>query len=133
MDLSIFPIEVIRLIISYSYSFQDKNLLTDIKHFYTSKQIFNDLYTDNINSYIDIEWQVNDLIIFYNTTYGFTNYYYNIFFRNKFLLTKAAVNNYVKIIHQWNQKELNVYWGLLYPAERDSFLERVFKTRILVI
>ena len=34
MDLSILPIEVIRLIISYSYSFQDKNLLTDIKHFY---------------------------------------------------------------------------------------------------
>ena len=111
MDLSILPIEVIRLIISYSYSFQDKNLLTDIKHFYTSKQIFNDLYykiwvTDNINSYIniDIEWQVNDLIRFYNTNqptmYGFTHYFYNIFFRNKFLSTKAAVNNYVKIINQ---------------------------------
>jgi hypothetical protein len=133
--ISKLPYDVINLIIQYTYNFQNNNLLQDITHYKESKIIIHELYynywinymgEDN-NSNEDNYWLINDLFGYTNkysaTMFGYIDEFYKFFQRNLQLLSKEDVNNY--IIHLENKEvstQINVFWGLLTPEERDIFI-----------
>jgi hypothetical protein len=128
------PLDIVRLIIPYTYELQDKNLLNDIIHYQESKTTLLGLYhqfwiIDNQMSdpEEDINWLINDIFAYANnykaTMYGYIDNFYNIFFRNKFLKSKSEINNYIinlekkRVSHQ-----INIFLALLTNKEREDII-----------
>jgi hypothetical protein len=139
MLLTNFPEDIILHIISYTYSFQNKQLLEDIRNFYETKTIItnfyydiwsfssNDPYISQINAN---EWLINDVLSYMNdhkaSMYGYVKAFYNIFRRYPFLQKIKIINKYMSAFEQKNAKtQFNIVWGLLYPYERNIFCEDI--------
>lgn len=127
------PIEIIYIILSYTYQPQSKELTEDIKNYYESKQIiFNKYYTFWIVEYqgsvpSDKEWLINDLYRYYNkdfaTIYGYIDEFYELFFRKFNIQTKEQVNNFISVLDNKSlDTQINVLLTLLNPKERNEFI-----------
>lgn len=128
------PTEIINHILSYTYQFQPNNLLEDIKNFHeTKKEIIKIYYNKWIIQYKFPEpehknWLINNLYRYanvYQAAYlGYTDHFYNIWFRNIRLKTKKQVNIYFEKIQQKNvNTEINIIWGLFTSQERNYIIK----------
>jgi hypothetical protein len=131
------PKELIYIILSYTPQPQSKELTEDIKNFYESKQIiFNLYYKIWIINYkhlepSDKEWIINDLYRYANcdipTMNGYTDKFYNLFFRIFNIITKEQINKYITLVdNKLLDSQINIFWGLLNPKERNEFISFIF-------
>jgi hypothetical protein len=128
------PIELIYIILSYTYQSQSKELTEDIKNFYESKQILLQKYHNywifiwQENEPVDKEWVINDLYRYSNrnilTMNGYVDDFYELFFRIFNIRTKEQVNKYITILDNKSlDTQINIFWGLLNPKERNQFVK----------
>ena len=129
------PLDVVRLIIPYTYEVQDKSLLNDIVHYKECRTKLLDLYhqfwiIDNqmTDPEEDINWLINDIFAYANnykaSRFGYVDHFYNIFLRNKFLLTNTAIDNYVsKLEKKFVSSQINIFLGLLTTKEREDIIK----------
>jgi len=126
------PIELIYIILSYTPQPQSKELTNDIKNFYESKQILLQTYHNywifvwQENEPADKEWIINDFYRYSNknslTINGYKDEFYELFFRNFNIQTKEKVNEYIIKLHNKSlDSQINIFWGLLNPKERNEF------------
>lgn len=83
------PMDIVLHIIHYTYNFQNKHLLDDIKNYSESKTILSNYYYNYWIIFIqsqepqDKYWLINDLFAYANnynaTMYGYGEEFYNIF------------------------------------------------------
>jgi hypothetical protein len=132
--LNFLPIEIIFMIIPYTYEPQGKSLTNDIKNFYSTKATASKLYYERFVIEVgepepgDKDWFVNDLICRANqavpTQYGYVDNFYNLFLRNVCLKTREEVLVYIqKTETREVSTQINIYWGLFSSEERNSFLK----------
>ena len=124
-------------ILPFTYSPQNKELLQDIKHYVISKNEISNIY---YNRYIiewsesepeDKYWIINDIVEFMNgyqeSYFGYTDGFYDIFFRIPLLQKRKTVNNYFNLIENKDiNTQINILWGLFTPEERDIFISKFF-------
>jgi len=136
------PKEVIERIISYTYEFQDKQMLEDIRNFIETRKTILTLYrTFWIDTWDDIEpedknWLINDLYAYANnykaSMYGYVDNFYNIFKRN-FLLkqkTDTDIDKSIRIIERSPvNRQINIFLGLFFPKERNDII--IFITNMI--
>ncbi len=141
--LSFLPIEIIYMILPYTYEPQSKLLTNDIKNFYTTKAIAHKLYYErfviewNEPEPSDKDWLINDLFGFSNqlipTMNGYVDNFYNLFLRNISLKTNEEVLGYIQKIEQRQViTQINIFWGLFTKEERNAFLKRFYPETIIV-
>jgi len=133
------PLELIFLIISYTYKFQDKSLLNDIVDYNKSKTILLELYykywivdgrTSDPKEYTN--WLINDIFAYANdynaSMYGYIDKFYNIFLRNIFLQSnKEMIHQYVYNLEQKDVlTQINIFLGLLTIKERKDIIKIQF-------
>ena len=117
------PLDILYIIIPYTYQFQDKHLLSDIRNYHESKETIFDLYhtlfiINNRNTEpIDKKWLLNDMRLysngFYANVYPYCNIFYNTFFRSIQLQSKEQVNKYMTILKKKSvTTQINIFWGL---------------------
>ena len=127
------PIELIYIIISYTYRPQSKELNKDIRNYYQSRKILLQSYHNywificQQNIPTDKEWIINDLYRYSNkntpTMNGYQDEFYELFFRNFNIQTKEQVNQYITILDNKSLDTLiNIFWGLLNFKERNEFI-----------
>lgn len=114
---------------------QCSDLLNDIVNFkYVYDEllyIYHDIYINLINGdneEEDLEWLINDLILFCNnnkpTMDGYNHIFYMICMRNIRLKSKKDVDNYInKLLGKKLKYQINFFLGLLKPKERMKFLD----------
>ena len=127
-----FPIELIYHIVSYTYEFQDKRLLEDIKSYTITHKNITNIYHKKWLEYpieSSSDWLINDITSFANnymaTMFGYTNNFYNIFFRNKQLKSRTQIDDYIEYMstNMSSSNQINIFWGLFEPKERNEFIE----------
>jgi hypothetical protein len=128
------PLEVIYLIISFSYNIQNKDLLCDIKDIYISKSKILNLYKDITYLIYDDHYEyllIYDLFTYVNGQHimRYTDDFFNFFFRNKMLKSK---NDIIEYILYMNKKDintrLNIYWSLMTINEREDMINNALMT-----
>jgi hypothetical protein len=127
------PIELISIIISYSYSPQPLEIRNDLISYFESKVIIRSIFYMRYKDLMpyernaDMNWLVSDILCFMNrnraTFYIFQDQFYAICKRN-YMLRDAENNRILKIVNK-----AFVYWGLLNPNERNRFIEIQKKIR----
>lgn len=140
--LNFLPIEIIYMIIPYTYETQSHALTSDIKSFYTTRTIANQLYYERFvvefnepepsNKY----WFINDLFGFSNQTIptmnGYVDNFVNLLLRNFSLKTKEQVLTYIQRIELREvSTQINIFWGLFTLEERNAFLNRFYPENII--
>ena len=132
--LNFLPIEIIYMIIPYTYEPQSKSLTNDIKNFYSTKATANKLYYDRFVIEIgepepsDKDYLINDLFWFSNqsipTMNGYVDSFLNLFLRNISLKTNEQVLGYIRKTEEREvATQINIFWGLFTLEERNSFLK----------
>ena len=135
------PLDVVRYIIPYTYQTQNKTLLHDIVNYKKSKSIIFDLYYDLCIDYLQEtednlkDWLINDLFGYANNHQpvmsGYTDDFYKFFSRNKRLTTKKKVDKYIeKLETKEISTQINIFWGLLLPEERNVMIEEMKKKMV---
>jgi hypothetical protein len=138
------PNDIINYIIPYTYNFQNKELLEDIKNYNKTKCIlYNYYYNLWINFYGENEpedkyWLINDLIAYSNdyhaTMNGYVNKFYNIWHRNFFFKTREEIDIYFEKIQKKEvESQINILLGLMMPEERDEVINYFHVTKEAVI
>jgi hypothetical protein len=129
------PLDVVRLIIPYTYEVQDKSLLNDIVNYKECRTKLLDLYhqfwiieNQMTDPEEDKNWLINDIFAYANnykaTMFGYVDQFYNIFLRNKFLLTNTEIDNYVSNLEKKDVSiQINIFLGLLKKKEREDIIE----------
>jgi hypothetical protein len=129
--ISKLPIDIVLLIIPYTYNLQPKPLLNDIVNYTQTKTTLFELYH---KSWIverecldpeDKNWLINDIFAYSNnykpTMYGYVDKFYNIFKRNNYLQTKDKIDKYVNNMENKNVvTQINIFLGLLTIQERND-------------
>lgn len=136
------PKEIIERIISYTYEFQDKQMLEDIRNFIETRKTILTLYrtfwidTWNECELEDKNWLINDLHAYSNnykaSMYGYVENFYSILKRNYLLKTKTdeELDNSIRIIDRKNvQTQINIFLGLFFPKERNDII--IFITNMI--
>lgn len=127
------PIDIVNNIISYTYSPQSKELMNDIKsYFKTKRKVFadyHDMWFDDIYEDSDKSWLINDLYSFANdynpTIFIYVHSFYAIFAR-LFMLNanRHKINTYIsKLENEKIDKQINIFWGIFTPEERNDFID----------
>lgn len=128
------PLDIVLQIIPYTYEVQDKTLLNDIVNYKESKTILLDLYyqfwiieNQMTDPEEDKNWLINDIFAYANnykaTMFGYVDHFYNIFLRNKFLLSNIEVENYVYNLTKKDvSRQINIFLGLLTAKEREDII-----------
>lgn len=136
MILSFLPTDIINRIIPYTYQPQGKSLIRDIESFYTTRLAAQKLYH---YQYVvlfgeaepnDRDWLINDLLGLSNqyipTMYGYVDYFYHFFLRNRFVKTREDVFKYIQKMEMKEvNTQINIFWGLLSKEERNIFLKNI--------
>jgi len=136
------PIELISIIISYSYSPQPIEITKDILSYFESKAIIRSIFYmryKDLMPYernVDMNWLVSDILCFMNrhraAFYIFQDQFYVICKRN-YMLRDAENVRIRKLVNKAFNKNIffqfHVYWGLLTPNERNHFIEIQKKIR----
>jgi len=131
------PLDIILLIIPYTYQFQNKNLLIDIKDYQNTRSILLELYYKYSSKYRqfinepdhDKYWLINDIFAYANnykaTMYGFTKPFYTIFKRNVSLTLKTEefINKYIINLEKKKvNTQINIFLGLFTISERNDLI-----------
>ena len=127
------PKEIIEKILSYTYEFQDKQMLEDIRNFLETRETLFRLYSKYwVGTGYETEeesrnWLINDLSGYANsykgTGYGYVYKFYNIFMRNFMLNYIEKIEKYVKKVDNKNVRtQINIYLGLFSPKERNDVI-----------
>ena len=128
------PLDIVLLIIPYTYNLQDKSLLSDIVNYTESKNILLELYykcwiieREMPDPEEDKNWLINDIFAYANnynaTMYGYIDKFYNIFFRNIFLKSYEDIDKYVyKLENKDVSTQINIFLGLLTIKEREDII-----------
>jgi len=128
VKISMLPIEIIKIILSFTYNFQPKCLLNDIKQFSVIKsELFCMYQTIWHDEYGD--WIINDIISYVNnyqaTMIGYHDKFYNILWRRIGMKTNLQIDNYFEIIETKSVfSQINILLGLLTVEERNEFMTR---------
>ena len=131
------PNEIVNIIRRMTYLKQNRFILEDVKNYYKTKYIasklYYDAYKDNFdnNPEDDINWFANDIIIYMNlrqpTMFGYVKKYYDIMFRSILFNTISEIDSYAYYIQDISpKKEINFYWGLLKPHERNEMIKMFY-------
>ena len=136
------PIELISIIISYSYSPQPIEITKDILSYFEAKAIIRSMFSVRYQDLMpyerdaDMNWLVSDVLCYMNrnraTFYKYQDEFYAICKRN-YMLSGFENNAIQKLVNNSRNKNIffqfNVYWGLLNPQERNHFIEIQKKIR----
>jgi hypothetical protein len=128
------PLDIVKIIISYSHSYQSPVLLEDIRSFHKDKNKLLDIYYRlfveewNDPQPEDRAWLANDLIRYINdsipTMQVYTEKCYSLFYRNPFLNSTEKVERYLILLDEKElDSQINILLGLLLPHERNEFIE----------
>lgn len=132
------PYELIEIIRKYTYRFQNKELLLDIRDYNYSKKLVLQLYYTRFIHDIENEansdknWLSNDIDRYLNedqaTMFGLTDKYYNTLLRLYTFKTPLSIDKfYVKKLQNYPiNKEINIAWGLLTPIERKEMMNMFY-------
>jgi hypothetical protein len=130
------PLEIVlEIIIPYTYNFQNKDLLSDIKNYTESKTILSNYYYNYWIIFIqsqepqDKYWLINDLFAYANnykaTMYGYVESFYNIFKRNAFLQSNQDIDRYILNLEKKDvARQINVFLGMLRTEERNDIITK---------
>jgi hypothetical protein len=140
--LSFLPIEIINMIIPYTYEAQSKALTDDIKNFYTMKAVASQLYYNRFVMEFeepepsDKDWFINDLFFFSNqfipTMHGYGDNFVNLFLRNISLKTNTEVFTYIQRTKERPvNTQINIFLGIFTLEERKAFLNRFYPGNII--
>jgi len=123
------PLELIQIILRYTYRPQPKFLLEDVQNYYHSLIEIKDMYYNNwfqIEPGEHLNWLENDIIRYANndrlTNSGPHFKMLNILSRSlmhKKLVEFPIFNNITMSVNT----VINIFWGLFTVAERNKFLE----------
>jgi hypothetical protein len=126
------PIELIYYIQKFIYNIQDKDLLVDIKHFFSTKEL---LYTYYFNYWLRLDndsdfkyYLLCDLISYALNNkylmYGFNDHFYDIFLKNFSLNNKRQIDKYIIYFDKFSQvSQINILWGLFTKNQRNEFIK----------
>jgi len=133
--ISRLPRDIISKIIPYTYNFQNKILLDDIKNYKEIKTTLLELYyrtwiieLQSQDPEDDKNWLINDIFAYANdynaTMYGYIDKFYNIFRRNVFLQQNHEnIDNYINSLEEKDvSSQINIFLGLLTIDERNELL-----------
>ncbi len=131
---SFLPIELAKMILSYTHLLQPPNLIKDIVHFFTTRKEIKDIYlrkydNDLLNDAND--WLSNDIIYFandfYGTVYGLVpgmiSKWERLFlFKDlNLVFVSHVVNCFIKNKNA-NSIQINTFWALFTPEERENMI-----------
>ena len=127
------PIDIIEKIIPYTYNLQDNTLLDDIVNYKTTRTRIDEIYYNCWIILVESEepndkyWLINDIFAYANdykpTMNGYVEKFYKIFYRNPYLRNIKEVNRYVEKIEKKTViAQINIFWGLLTPIERNDII-----------
>jgi hypothetical protein len=91
--------------------------------------IYYGLWFDDNDEKSDKCWLINDIFAFANdynpTIFGYVDSFYRIFLRHIMLkCEKKKINNFiVNLEKQSLEKQINIFWGLFTPEEREDFID----------
>ena len=131
------PLDIVRMILPYTYSPQAKEIMEDIHSYFESKKTICDIfylkYVDLLSNerHADMNWLVNDILCFMNnhrsSYYKYADKCYSICTRN-YMLRNVDPSTIRKILNKsYNTNihfQFRIYWGLLLPEERHEFIRR---------
>jgi len=140
--LRFLPIEIIYMILPYTYETQSHALTSDIKNFYTTKAVASQLYYNRFVMEFeepepsDKDWFINDLFYFSNqfipTMHGYVDNFVNLFLRNISLKTNTEVLTYIQRTQERPiNTQINIFLGLFSLEERNAFLNRFYPENII--
>jgi hypothetical protein len=127
------PLDILLLIIPYTYQLQNKDLLLDIQNFNVSKTKLLELYYNfwiivlqSQDQEEDTGWLINDLEAYANndkaSMYGYVDNFYSIFKRNPMLQSKKVINKYIHILKKKTLiTQINIFLGMFTIQERNEF------------
>ena len=132
------PVNIILQIIPYTYTIQEKKLLDDIRDYNESKKILLYMYHQYWNIEMGhyfigednyLHWLLNDIFAYANeynpSRDGYNEKFYEIFKRNKLLLSKQQIDNYIDLLEKKDLlTQINILIGLLTIKERDYIINR---------
>jgi hypothetical protein len=122
------PMEIIQIILRYTYRPQQTNLLEDVQNFSSSLLEIKDIYYNYwyaIEPGEHINWLENDLIRYANNN-RVTNL--GPHFKMLNILDRSFMNSKLKALPIYNNYTINVnvviniFWGLFTVAERKEFI-----------
>lgn len=128
------PMDIVLLIIPYTYNLQQKTLLNDIVNYNESKTLLLQKYYNfwtivmqepNPEEYKN--WMINDILGYANRyealMYGYTENFYNIFKRNTFLQTDEDIEKYMGSLTKKDvSTQINIFLGLFHQNERNDIV-----------
>lgn len=130
------PLEIVHIILAYSYRTQPATLCADIHSFFQSKKQICDTFYLRYKDILvheeraDIAWLTSDVMTYMNRNHASFHSYQDKFYeissrlfklRNKdrALIRRIFHNLYKKNI----QTQFHILWGLLLPDEREHFIQ----------
>ena len=130
------PIELVQIILSYSYKCQPAEICEDIHSFFKTKQEICDTFYLRYKDILiheeraDINWLTSDVMTYMNRNHasfhGYQEKFYEITTRHFQLKNKDRAtihrifsNLYKKPIFS----QFHILWGLLLPDEREHFIQ----------
>jgi hypothetical protein len=128
------PLDIVYLIIPYTYQIQNKSLLSDITNYTKIKTILIEKYyqcwigeRESIDPEEHKNWLINDIFAYANnynaTMYGYIDQFYSIFSRNQFLQSNKKIDKYVNHLEgKTVSTQINIFLGLLTIKERNDVL-----------
>ena len=132
------PIELVHIILSYSYCPQPQEHLDEIKDVWTSKHLLYNLYNSRfVDDYYDNLYskekprEMSCLIFDLRTYFARRSYY---FFRTPMLRTKKQVDRYVDCLSKRPlETQINIYLGIMTADERAEFIDVYFSKKALTV
>jgi hypothetical protein len=120
------PIEIINIIITYTYKPQSNKLQKDIISYFQTKDIIYNIFYKRYNMLLSL----NKNIIFLNFMFHIACYIKGTlknFFRRTFMLhnsSNSIILNYENNMYKNTpNSRFRFYWSLLMPEERDKFID----------
>ena len=121
------PYELVNIIISYTYTFQNPELLLDIRSFHIDYSLLEILYHYNYNEQI----LLNDILMFYNSDnlsmyqrlqrlYTLSNKSLTHLIDYAFNLSSNNINRRIL------RNRIRILWAILSPVERTRFINTFF-------
>ena len=122
------PMELINIILRYTYRLQQPNLLEDVRHYLISLLEIKDIYYNHwyaVEPGEHLNWLENDVIRYANNNrvinlgphIKMQDILSRSFMYNK-LIALPIYNNYTINVNT----AINIYWGLFTVAERKEFI-----------
>ena len=130
------PIEIVQIILAYSYRTQPATLCADIHSFFETKKNICDTFYLRYKDILvheeraDIAWLTSDVMLYMNKNHasfhGYQDKFYDITTRH-FILKKKDRAKIHRIFSKLYKKpifsQFHILWGLLLPEEREHFIQ----------